>query len=136
MLKIAAMAAAALASAGLSSPLQAQEGALSPVQQEFYAELLAMGDVCSELPQFRVHKDDLQGWVTQNLASSSEDTLDTVLDLRAAKIEAMQADTLAVREMPPGASRTRAVSEHYADVVGRCLRMAQHDEAGRFFQRN
>ena len=131
----AASALAALSlTATLTAPAQGQSSDLSQGQLEFFSEVLAMGDVCGQLSNFAVDREEMQSWVALRLSEASDADLDTILANRDAKIGELEESVVAVQAMEQGFARRDASTEHFAGLVTRCNRLVQHSISGEYFR--
>lgn len=134
-MKSAITCAAAIAALTLAAPANAQGPGLNANQIDFLAEMLAMGDVCGQVADFRVEREEMQGWLTGRLSQESESDLEHVLTMRDEKLREMESSAAEVRDMERGFARQDAVDDHYAGLVGRCQRLTDHSLAGEYFRK-
>lgn len=127
---ISGMAAAGLA-AILAIPASAQ-GRLVERDVEFYAEMLAMGEVCDEI-SFGVQRDALNDWVAERLTGGTEDDLEAVLDRRDAKVDSLRSEADRLRVMNRGHRRQSLTDDYFGQISTRCRRMAENDISKPFF---
>lgn len=122
-----------LASLALALPTAAQQAALDRQQVELYAEMLAMGEVCGDLADYDVLRPELESWMTGELAQAAEADLDSVIDLRDAKLASLRSAVAAAREAPAGRRRADAIDEYYESLFGRCNRLTGDSVASAWF---
>lgn len=129
-LKMLAVGAAGLF-ATLALPASSQTQ-LAEKDLEFYAEMLAMGEVCDEL-SFGVRRDALNDWVADQLSGGTEAALDAVLDTRDAKIASLKTEADRLKEMRHARQREAEVNDFYGRISTRCRRMVDHEVSEPFF---
>ncbi len=132
-MKLAGTAALTLAMLAMAAPASAQERSLTQPEIELLAEMLAMGDVCADVADFRVYRDSLHGWMTGYLAQVSDSDLDTVLELRDTKQNALRSNVAELRTLPQGNNRQEAIDNHYAGLTRRCLTLSENALAEDYF---
>lgn len=130
MRTISEMAAAGLA-AMLVVPASAQTQ-LAERDLEFYAEMLAMGEVCDEM-SFGVRRDALADWVADQLSGGTEDDLDAVVNRRDVKIASLKAEADELKEMTHARGREAATNDFYGAISTRCRRMLANEISEPFF---
>jgi aminoglycoside phosphotransferase family enzyme len=128
-MKLAATAALALSMAMLAPPASAQQRDLAEPEIELLAEMLAMGDVCIDVADFRVRRDRLHSWMTTYLAQVNDADMEAVLSRREAKQATLRSNVAAMQQMSGGSRQRDAVDNHYAGLTGRCLRLSQNSLA-------
>jgi hypothetical protein len=132
-MKLAVTAALALSLVALAPPAAAQQRDLSEPEIELLAEMLAMGDVCLDVADFRVRRDNLHSWMTTYLAQVNDDDMEAVLSRREAKQATLRSNVAAMQQMSGGSRQRDAVDNHYAGLTGRCLRLSQNSLAEEYF---
>ena len=129
----AALALSMLAMTASASPAAAQQRDLAEPEIELLAEMLAMGDVCPDVADFRVYRDRLHSWMTTYLAQVNDDDMEAVLSRREAKQATLRSNVAAMQQMSGGSRQRDAIDNHYAGLTGRCLRLSQNSLAQEYF---
>jgi hypothetical protein len=132
-MKLATTAVLALSALAMTPPATAQQRDLTDPEIELLAEMLAMGDVCPQVADFRVRRDRLHTWMTNYLAQASDVDLEAVLSLREAKQATLRSNVATMQQMSGGRDQRAAIDNHYAGLTGRCLRLSQNSLAEEYF---
>lgn len=125
---------AVVTASGLGQPALAQER-LTPGQISFYSEMWALAGVCLQYGGYDVEQEELASFLNSRLENVAREDRQRIAATKEDRLQAIRDEIDRLLALPQGNRRTREVEENAEALMTRCARLAEHDTAGKFFQR-